>query len=63
MNHAESVLILIQDLMNPKPPFEEKYELKDITPDGSKSEVKKTIMSVIISQYIERQERLTSNMN
>ena len=50
--------MLIQYLVDPKDSLP-----KDLTSDEENSEVKKSILDAIVSQYIERGARLASNMN
>ena len=63
LNNAEDILVLIQDLKDPKTFFGANNEPKDITIDEKSSEVNEAILAARLRQYIKREARLSSNMN
>ena len=63
LKNSEYVLVIIQDLVDPKYTFDANNEPKDLTLDEEKYEAKKAILAVRVRQYIEREARLASNMN
>ena len=62
IKNSEDVLIIIQDLKDPKSLFDFKNKPKYLTTEESKSEVNKAILAVRLRQYIEQEERLSLNM-
>ena len=50
LNNAEDVLMLIQDLVDPKDSFDTNNEAKDITYNEAKFEAKKEILAEIVRQ-------------
>ena len=63
LNNTEYVIVIIQDLMDPKASFDAINEPKYLTPYDSKSEAKKAIPDSILRQYTEREAIFVSNMN
>ena len=63
LNNAEDILVLIQDLKDPKTFFGANNEPKDITIDEKSSEVNEAILAARLRQYIKREARLSSNMD
>ena len=55
--------MLIKYPVDPNSSFDETNELKDLTIDEAKSEVKKAVLNALVSQYIEREAMIASNMN
>ena len=55
--------MIIQDLVDPKASFDANNEPKNLTSDEAKSELKKAILAARVSQYIEREASLASNIN
>ena len=52
INNDEDVLMLIQDLKDPKYLFDSKNNTNDLSTEEEKSEVNKEIMDTRIRQYI-----------
>ena len=63
LNNAEDVLVLVQDINDPKASFDTKNEQKYLNETEAKSEFKKAILATKLRQYIERDLILVSNMN
>ena len=54
LKNAEDVLVLVQDLEDPKAYFDTKNEPKALNKDEAKSKVKKVMLVKILRKYIER---------
>ena len=63
LKNAKEVLVLVQDMEDPKDFFDTKNEPKDQDETEEKSEVKKYILDSRVRQYIERKAILVSKIN
>ena len=52
LNNSEDVIVIIQDLVDPKAYFDANNKSKNIVLDESKSELKKKILAARVRQYI-----------
>ena len=57
LKNYEDVLVLVQDMEDPKSSLDTKNEPKDLNEAEAKSEVKKSILAAKVRQYIEREKR------
>ena len=58
LKSTKDVLVLVQDMDEPKASLDTKNETKDLNETEDKSEVKKAILATRVRQYIEREEIL-----
>ena len=55
--------MLTQDLLDSKDSFDSNNKPNNLTSDEENSDVKKSILSARVRQYIKREERIAPNMN
>ena len=63
IKNSEEVLMIVQDLKDPKYFSDYNNNPKELNTEEARSEVNKAILNVILWQYIARETRLVSNMN
>ena len=63
LKNANDVLVLVQDMEDTKVSSDAKNEPKYLDETEAKSEVNKAILCARVRHYIEKEERLISNMN
>ena len=63
IKNAEDVLMLIQDMKDPKSLFNLRNNPKDMTAEESNSELNKEILAARVRHYTKQEARLYSNMN
>ena len=61
LKNYEDVLVLVQDMEDPKSSLDTKNEPKDLNEAEAKSKFKKAILNARVRQYIDREIRLVSN--